>query len=127
MKQVVLFVTITCFAATACVVNKNRITYEFPAAMPQPVMAEYLKQCDKGKILYDINCARCHNVAVKGRTVIPDFSQEQLIGYELRVLNPKHESSMPETLVNAEELGLITTFLTYKKKTNVSLSAGHKK
>lgn len=103
-----------CFAQ-----KKQKISYEFPAEMSPAVQSEFAKLCDKGKILYDLNCAKCHNTTVKGKEVIPDFPQEKLIGYELRVSNQQHEADMPDTKVTAEELGLITTFLTYKKKTGM--------
>lgn len=96
--------------------QKNKIEYNFPSAMPEHVKASYLELCEKGRALYEVNCAQCHSKTEKRKTIIPDFTQEQLIGYELRVKNPKHESSIPETTVTAEELSLITTFLTYKKR-----------
>ncbi len=95
---------------------QKKIGYEFPAAMSQPVRVEYVKLADKGQVLWNINCATCHNTTVKGKTVVPDFLPEQLKGYELRVANPQHEDGIPETTVTAEELGLIMTFLSYKKK-----------
>ena len=94
----------------------QKATYKLPDEMAEPIKAEFAKQCDKGKILYEINCAKCHSTNVKGKEIIPDFSPDQLRGYELRVLNPKHESEIPETTITAEELGLIMTFLTYKEK-----------
>ena len=52
----------------------------------------------------------------KGRkTIIPDFDQQKLQGYTIRVSNKRHESSMPDSLVSEEELVLISTFLMYKK------------
>jgi len=48
--------------------------------------------------------------------IVPDFKPEQLRGYELRVANKLHETNMPDSLVSEEELGIIMTFLTYKKK-----------
>jgi hypothetical protein len=54
--------------------------------------------------------------------LIPDFTPEQLIGYELRVTNPEHESNIPEATVSAEELGYIMTFLSYKKKSGITLA-----
>jgi hypothetical protein len=116
MKQIIILLCLISVACLAYAAQKNKVTYEFPEAMPEHVKAEYAKQCDKGSILYEINCARCHNTTVKRKTVIPDFTPEQLIGYELRVKNAQHETNMPETTVTAEELGLITTFLTYKRK-----------
>lgn len=95
---------------------KQEIPYELPEAMIPTAKIEFAKQCDKGKILYDINCAKCHNSVERRRELIPDFTIEQLIGYEIRVSTPEHESNIPETTVTAEELGYIMTFLSYKKK-----------
>ena len=95
---------------------QSNVAYELPQAMSENVKSEFIKQCDKGKILYNINCGNCHTKKVGGKELIPDFTPDQLVGYELRVLNPTHESDIPETTVSAEELGLIMTFLTYKKK-----------
>lgn len=94
----------------------QKIVYEFPDAMPKHIQAAFLERCEKGKILYDINCSKCHTTAVKGKKIIPDFTPEQLKGYELRVSNAQHESSITETTITAEELGLIMNFLEYKKK-----------
>ena len=89
--------------------------------MNDAVRADYISQWEKGKILYDINCAKCHNTKVRGRRMVPDFSKEQLVGYGIRMTNQRHESSLTDETVNTEELGLIMTFLSYKKK-----NAAHK-
>lgn len=96
--------------------SQKKVPLEFPAAMSAPVKQEYVRLSEKGRILYDINCASCHNTKIHGKTIIPDFSPEQLKGYELRISNARHESALPEANVTAEELGLIMTFLNYKKK-----------
>jgi hypothetical protein len=90
--------------------------YEFPEAMAQPVRNQFMVLCEKGRILYDINCSKCHNTEVKGKTVVPEFTKEQLGAYSIRVANQKHEMNVSEENVSAEELALITTYLTYKKK-----------
>jgi|GEM_PF-926605 len=118
MKQgVVLFIAVWVMCM-ACAAQKNKKGYELPAAMSPAVATDYSKQCEQGKVLYAINCGACHNKVVKRKTVIPDFTADQLKGYELRVANPKHESSMPDTKVTAEELGTIMIFLSYKTKSN---------
>jgi len=98
--------------------SQKKIVYEFPEGMLPHVKTMYTPICDKGKILYDLNCAKCHNTKVKGKQIIPDFKPEQLTGYTLRVANAQHEKNMPDTLVTEEELGIIMTFLNYKKKNN---------
>lgn len=102
--------------------SQKKVVYEFPEAMSEPVKSEYMKLCEKGRVLYEINCAGCHNKRVGGKEVIPDFSQEQLVGYGLRVLNAQHEAGIPEENVTPEELGLISTFLLYKKKNSTRAS-----
>lgn len=96
--------------------EKQKEVYEFPQAMAQPVRDEYTKLCEKGRILYEINCAKCHNTIVKGKNIVPDFTEEQLGAYSIRIANVKHEEQVSESNVSAEELALITTYLTYKKK-----------
>jgi hypothetical protein len=103
------------FFIGACSISRKP-AYEFPAAMPGYVKSAYTEQCDKGKILYDINCGGCHNKMVKGKAVIPDFSAEELEVYRIRVTNAQHEDKLSETHVSPEELALILTFLTYKRK-----------
>lgn len=106
---------VTIFILIQCQ-SQKKVEYELPEAMLPHVKTMYAVQCDKGKILYDINCAKCHNTKVKGKQVIPDFRPEQLVGYALRVKNAAHEKNMPDTLVTEEELGIIMVFLSYKKK-----------
>jgi len=99
----------------ACNIQK-KASYELPAEMSAPVKVEYAKLCDKGKILYDINCAKCHTTKKHGKEIIPDFTAEQLEAYQVRAASAKHEDNVSEEKVPAEELGYIVTFLSYKKK-----------
>jgi cytochrome c peroxidase len=118
MRYTLLLLSAIAVLFTACVSSQQPVTYAFPEAMTTPVKNEFTKVCDKGKILYDINCAGCHNIKKGRKQLIPDFTPEQLKGYELRVSNAQHEENMPDEKVTAEELSLISTFLLYKKKNN---------
>jgi hypothetical protein len=102
----------------ACTSQKEA-AYELPDVMLPHVKVEYEKRCAKGKILYDLNCAKCHNTKKGRKEIIPDFKPEQLLGYTIRVSNAQHEINMPDSLVTEEELGIIMTFLSYKKKNPV--------
>jgi hypothetical protein len=118
-RNTISIVLICTLSIMACVTSKSKITHDFPAAMAADVREGYIKQWEKGKTLYEMNCAKCHTTTVKGRTVVPDFTENQLVGYTLRVTNQKHEAALTDESVSTEELGLIMTFLTYKKKNNV--------
>ncbi len=93
-----------------------KVTYEFPDTLPESIKTRYFQECNQGKVLYEKNCARCHNTIIKRQSVIPDFKQEKLVSYAVRTANKKHESNMPEAIVSEKDLELIMTFLTYKKK-----------
>jgi hypothetical protein len=92
---------------------------EFPAVMKEDVKVEFKRQCEKGEVLYALTCAKCHNVEVKRRMVIPDFSLDKLLGYDIRMENKEHSNSLTGEKVTTEELGYIISFLTYKKKNGV--------
>jgi len=114
-KIIILFMVV--FILIQCH-SQKKAQYELPDAMMPNVKVMYKVQCDKGQILYDLNCAKCHNTKVRGKEIIPDFKPEQLTGYTLRVANAQHEKNMPDTLVTEEELGIIMIFLSYKEKNN---------
>jgi hypothetical protein len=111
----------TCFVIS-CKSTKGPL-YELPLEMASAIQKEYAEQCDKGLILYEMNCGKCHTQKVGNRKLIPDFTEAQLIGYKLRATNPDHVMHLTDESITAEELGLIMTFLTYKKKNKV-LTAG---
>ncbi len=123
MKHIsIISVFIICILIVACLSSKKSL-YDFPADMPASEKAEFKPICDKGKILYDINCAKCHTVKVKGKEIIPDFTLPELEGYTadvLRTSNPKHMTDLNENIVTHDELELIMFFLSFKKKNEPS-------
>jgi cytochrome c5 len=77
MRQNALPVTILFSLLLGCAVQKETgVQYDFPPAMSEAVKASYTRQCEKGRVLYEHNCARCHNKVVKGRQVVPYFAMD---------------------------------------------------
>lgn len=110
---IVFFVSVVIISACT---SQKKITYVFPDEMAKPIQEEYARLSEKGRVLYEINCASCHTKKVKGKMVIPDFTEEQMGAYSIRIANEIHEDKVSEARVSAEELNLITYFFTYKKK-----------
>ena len=124
MYKVKIVLLIPAFILTAllmdCKTQKPvKAEFEYPSFMADYVKADFQRQCIKGEVLYDISCAKCHNVKVKRRMVIPDFTSEQINGYDMRLANPEHQNNLTGTQVTTEELGYIMSFLSYKKKSGV--------
>ncbi|WP_317897427.1 hypothetical protein [Aurantibacillus circumpalustris] len=111
-----IFITLTTLLLIVACTAQKYIEPDFPEAMLPHVKTEYVKRYDQGQILYNMSCAGCHNKKDGRKIIVPDFEPDQLRGYEIRVSNAQHEQNMPDTLVTEEELGIIMTFLSYKKK-----------
>ena len=100
-----------------CAVQKT-VTIDLPTEMLPHVKTHYQAECARGQVLYDLNCGKCHTTYVKRKKIVPDFSEDQLRGYELRLTNKKHQAELTDSVVSEEELGVIMTFLRYKTRNN---------
>lgn len=97
--------------------NNTDNIFEYPDDMTADTAKKrFLKEFNKGKILYNLTCAKCHNINVDEKQVIPDFSLPQLMDYEIRIQYQAHEDDLKETNVTHDELEFIVLYLRYKKK-----------
>ncbi len=110
-----------------CGVKKYSVALSFPKEMLPHVKVMYEEQCLKGAKLYELNCGNCHNFVVNRREYVPDFKEAQLKGYELRIINKKHEANLPDDRVTEEELAIIMNFLRYKVKNPDAINLSTKK
>src|SRR5688572_22209451 len=100
--NIILLLLLLSIIVVACSTSKT--IYVFPTEMTPAVQTSYTQICDKGKILYDQNCAKCHTTKKMGKELIPDFTPEQLESYQIRVANQIHEPIMNDEQLPAEEL-----------------------
>ncbi|MCX8079619.1 MAG: c-type cytochrome [Bacteroidia bacterium] len=110
IKYLIVMLFLTCCS------RKFFVEPEFPKEMLPHVKEQYAEQWNRGKNLYAANCLKCHYVNAGRKKMVPDFTEDQLKGYALRISNQKHESALPDSLVSEEDLITIMTFLRYKKK-----------
>lgn len=115
MKSTFITLILLAFIYISCATQKP-VAYEFPAEMSAAIKTDYMNQCEKGRILYEINCAGCHTHGKGRKTQLPGFTEAQLQGYHIRGGNVSHETKVSEERVNAEELTYIVTFLSYRSK-----------
>jgi hypothetical protein len=109
-------IVLTPLLLLACCARQKAVKCEMPSEMLPHVKQHYTAESEKGQKLYDINCGNCHTTYAKRKKIVPDFTPDQLKGYELRLTNKKHQSVLTDSLVTEEELATIMIFLKYKVK-----------
>ena len=119
MKYLLVVIVLSSVVLWQCKTQQKRMTYVFPTIMKEEVKADFLRQCIKGEVLYEVNCAQCHSVKKGKQWTVPDFTTEQIFNYDMRLANIQHQDNLTVTKVTTEELGYILSFLSYKRKTNV--------
>lgn len=104
----------------ACVTQK-KVEYDLPVGMNPEVLPNFLERFNKGKALYKIICADCHNIKINGKTVVPDFTAAQLDTYKrnFRQTNKEHSEKLTEKSMSENELDYIIYYLTYKKRNTI--------
>lgn len=98
--------------------SQEEVQFDYPDNMTltDAEKKEFAKKITKGKALYEMTCAKCHNKMVNGISTIPDFSLPQLMDYEMRIQYPSHQDRLSESNINAEELDIVVLFLRCRKK-----------
>lgn len=99
----------------SCMMQPKIQYFDLPEGIAEEARLENLKMIEKGRILYNINCAKCHNKKQNGRIILPDFTHAQLDAYTIRIKNEVHAGAIPESRITPEELEAIQLFFAYKK------------
>lgn len=115
INNILLLFFLLTISMIACVSQQKIQYYNFPDDIAEDAKTANLKMIEKGRILYSVNCAKCHNTKEKRRILIPDFTNDQLDSYIIRVKNEAHVNNLSETKVTVEELEAIQFFFSYKK------------
>jgi hypothetical protein len=94
---------------------QKKIEFDYPDDIADSSKKTFVKDFNKGHVLYKITCSKCHTTIEKGKEIIPDFSLPQLMDYEIRIW-PQHQEQLPDTKLADGELAKIVLFLRYKKR-----------
>lgn len=122
MKVKIVIALAGLLTAGSCLTQKQpKVVQQFPDAMLPHVKEAYAEMWTKGETLYALNCAKCHNKKVNGKMIVPEFTEEQLAAYEIRVADPEHEMALSDVRVTTEELTLINIYLMYRVHDSVAL------
>lgn len=120
--HVLLLAIIAFVAVTSRCTSQKEPAYDPPPNTAGDSAAAFAEHWRKGKVLYALNCAGCHDTLVNGRKVVPDFSLPQLLDYEMRYQYPAHDDRLREVDVSIAELDDIQVYLQYKKRSGVPVA-----
>jgi mono/diheme cytochrome c family protein len=76
----------------------------------------YMERLDKGKMLYKVNCSKCHGIFTKGKDSIPNFTKDQVDNYRSAVLMAKNKTDHAAAAkMSPQQLEYVILFLTLRK------------
>lgn len=87
---------------------------QYPSGMVGSVKEGFTKEWNMGKLLYEENCANCHNVRKGRKQFIPYFPPEKLAGYAFAEENKEHQNAFTRASLSSEEIIYIGLFLQYQ-------------
>ena len=88
-----------------------------PNVQPEMVPA-FTERCNKGKMLYDINCASCHGIFTAGKDGVPNFTQKQFDKYSTQYVLRDQVNHAVAFKMNPEDLAFVMDYLRYRKSAN---------
>ncbi|MBC7849691.1 MAG: cytochrome c [Chitinophagaceae bacterium] len=100
-----------------------KIAFDYPDDIVDTAKKTFEKQFNQGHAIYIATCGSCHNKAVNGKDVIPDFSLPQLMDYEMR-MSQDHGEQLTDRFISDEEMARVVIFLRYKKRSGVNVRPG---
>jgi mono/diheme cytochrome c family protein len=107
---------IFCAALLTHCKTRQKIEYNIPKEIPEATRAIFLERCEKGKILFKINCSGCHGIFTKGKDGVTNFTKDQIDSYRAvaQIGNDKKNHAVAAKM-SAQQLDYILTFLSLRK------------
>ena len=113
-NKIAILAFIALISFPGCTSYKAR--YVIPAAFPERSKDELYALLEKGRILYNGNCADCHNTVFAGKNRIPGFTSLQIDNYATAVAGRNAKNHAVIKQMSPEQLNQVITFLTYVKR-----------
>ena len=81
MKKI-LITSIILGCVIACSTQQKFVMQDLPEGLTEEQKKTVLDNRELGMKMYKQNCAKCHGIFGKGKDSIPNFSKEQMDGYQ---------------------------------------------
>jgi len=110
MKKIMIgFIVIGC--VIACNTQQKVVMQDLPDGLTETQKKIVLDNRELGIKMYKQNCAKCHGVFGKGKDSIPNFSKEQMDGYQKDFMMGDPKNHAVAAKLTDVELDAILRFL----------------
>jgi Cytochrome C oxidase, cbb3-type, subunit III len=112
-----LFYTTILIIICTCLVQckTQKIEYNIPSHVSAQNRAIFLERCEKGRILFKINCSGCHGIFTKGKDGVPNFTKDEIDNYRAVVLIARDQKNHAVAAkMSPEQIDHIITFLSLR-------------
>ena len=84
IKRYFLPVIACLFMLARCATTQQTFEYNINPNLTGQPRQDLLDQLDQGRVLYKLNCSKCHGIFTKGKNKIPNFTKIQVELYRAR-------------------------------------------
>ena len=111
----IIIVIICAIALIECTAHK-KIEYNVPKSLPPEIRAIFLERCEKGRILFKLNCSGCHGIFTRGRDGVPNFTKDQIKSYSAVALIGRDSTNHAVAKkMSPQQIDYIVQFLSLRK------------
>ena len=115
MKRYFLCLIISGILLTDCATHR-KIKYNIPEDIKGNKREELLATLEKGRKLYEANCAACHGIFTKGKDGIPNFTDQQFDNYAAYAIKRDPTNHAVAANMSPEQLHEVIMFLKARKR-----------
>lgn len=95
--------------------GQKKTEYDIPAHYGQQARENAIDWFEKGKILYKINCSRCHGIYERGKDSVPNFTKTQIDNYNAMYIKGDPKNHSVAAKLSQEQLYYVLTFLRLRR------------
>ena len=94
---------------------QKEVEYDIPSHYTPQARENAIDWFEKGKVLYRMNCAKCHGIYDRGKDSVPNFTKTQIDNYNAMYIKGDTSNHAVAVKMSSEQLYYVLTFLRLRK------------
>ena len=114
-RKFALLLVFTTILLTDCAVHRKSV-YVYPEGTSKTNENQIFEVCEKGRILYELHCSKCHGMFTRKKDGFPNFDARQINSYIAKALTRDPKNHAAAANMDQDQLNEIFMFLHFRKR-----------